>query len=66
MNRYAALLENYDEIPKSVLAAVAVSLALLQNEEDLSAVSKIINDEWKVLHENGIVPQRPRKAKRKR
>lgn len=66
MNQYAALLENFDEIPKSVLAAIAVSLALLQNEEDLSSVSKIINDEWRVLHENGIVPQRPRKATRKK
>lgn len=66
-NEYADLLgPSLDETPKAVLAAVAVSFAHLLDLDqgsspNASRVRRAIRKEWKILHENGIVPQRPPK-----
>ncbi len=61
-NAYATLLgADFERMPKTVLAAVAVSLAarLGESADDLQAARALIFKEWRVLHENGIVPQAP-------
>lgn len=69
MNEYAQALEAdlYERIPKAVLAAIAVSLAVRLGGmtgygEDpptapFVAARGLILEEWEALHENGIVPQ---------
>lgn len=62
-NDYARLLgRSYADMPKAVLAAVAVSYATrcLELTLEPEPVTQAIRDEWAALHENGIVPQRPR------
>lgn len=64
-NEYAELITNYDQIPKAVLAAIAVSFIVNQggvaaNEEDTTAA---IMQEWTTLHAQGFVPQKPVKIK---
>jgi len=50
----------YHEIPKAVLAAVAVSLAAqMEHAEARRGVGRLLC-EWDSLHENGIVPQYPK------
>lgn len=44
----------FDAMPKSVLAAVAVSLAQRIDEEE--AAFYVLN-EWRVLHAHGAIPQ---------
>jgi hypothetical protein len=49
----------YDKTPKAVFAAIAYSFAdriIGSPDADLAA---IIKEEWAVLHDNGIVPQKP-------
>lgn len=58
-NEYQNLLKNYDKMPKAVLAAIAVSYALRQVEEDFGRVEEEIMNEWRVLHSAGVVPQKP-------
>lgn len=58
-NQYQKLLKEYDKIPKAVLAAIAVSYALLRTDEDFEKVEEEIKREWAILHQNGIVPQKP-------
>ena len=48
----------YDAIPKSVLAAIAFSYASSGGDRPVEAIKKIMR-EWAVLHDNGIVPQKP-------
>lgn len=50
----------YASTPKSVFAAVALSLAYIDVEEKgfPEAVEQFLF-EWRCLHENGIVPQKP-------
>jgi hypothetical protein len=61
-NGYAAELGPwFDRIPKSVFAAIAVS-ALTQGGDYLEKATVRVCDEWRVLHDNGIVPQKPPKA----
>jgi hypothetical protein len=58
-NEYNRLLSEgglYEETPKAVFAALAVS-ALTRG--DLSKAKQAILAEWLVLYENGIVPQKP-------
>ena len=65
-NEYAqAFGRLYSAIPKSVFAAVAFSYANISCGEDghesdnsNETVRRFLN-EWKILHENGIVPQKP-------
>lgn len=69
LNEYAtaAGLEVYELIPKAVWAAIAVSSLTRAHDElddalstgDTTAIADAIRDEWQVLHQNGIVPQRP-------
>lgn len=62
-NEYADALDRgvFDAIPKSVFAAIAVSLATTGGER-LDEATALIVQEWKILHENKIVPQAPPRA----
>jgi hypothetical protein len=63
-NDYQEQLPQYDETPKAVIAASALSLAKqLQGEDDIDAAKKLIADEWESLHNAGIIPQAPKKEK---
>ena len=59
-NEYAAALGNdYNLMPKAVLAAIAVSLAVRVNgEEDFAAARELVVSEWEALYRNGIVTQK--------
>lgn len=60
-NEYQEQFPCYDETPKSLIAAVAMSLAMqLTGEEDNEQAKKILSDEWASLHKAGIVPQKPK------
>ena len=48
----------YAKIPKAVFAAVAYSYASSGGEDHDHGIERFIA-EWKVLHENGIVQQKP-------
>jgi hypothetical protein len=64
-NEYAdALSELYHAIPKSVLAAIAVSFAC--RDGDFSDAENSILREWMLLYQNGIVPQKPKKSSKGR
>lgn len=63
-NEYAAQLgAMFDEMPKSVLAAIAVS-ALTCGGDYIEEAAARVAHEWAILNENGIVPQRPSKSAR--
>jgi hypothetical protein len=58
-NEYAAVLgKMFEECPKAVLAAIAVS-ALTVGGDYLSEAQQRLADEWLALFEAGIVPQKP-------
>jgi hypothetical protein len=69
-NEYADVVRSiYDRTPKAVFAALAVSLmACRDNGEGETgdsggdAILEALLEEWSILHENGIVPQRPPKV----
>ncbi len=63
-NEYATVLgTHYDAIPKEVLAAIAVAFAIqLKGDGNESGVTRMILSEWRILHENRIVRQRPPKG----
>ena len=60
-NEYARMLAaRYADTPKSVIAAVAVSLLMRDCDNgDYSGVLDAFVKEWAILHLNGIVPQKP-------
>jgi hypothetical protein len=61
-NSYAAVLGPlFDEIPKAVLAAIAVS-ALTKGGDELEMARVRVADEWRILNESGIVPQKISKS----
>jgi hypothetical protein len=63
-NEYAQFLERahlFEKTPKTVFAALAVSYALHQREDNFNAVVEELLDEWEILYQNGIVPQKPPK-----
>jgi hypothetical protein len=63
-NEYAdSLGDLFDDCPKSVLAAIAVS-ALTCGGDFLDESAKRLADEWLVLYQQGVVSQRPSKAAR--
>ncbi|MFT8445092.1 MAG: hypothetical protein ABF751_09795 [Acetobacter orientalis] len=63
-NEYAlALGAMFDEMPKSVIAAIAVS-AMTCGGDHLSDAVALVAGEWRTLHENRIVPQKPGKHAR--
>ncbi len=53
----------FDGMPKTVWASLAISFALLCSDEDFEKAVERISEEWKLLHEGGIVPQRPKAFK---
>lgn len=58
-NEYASALGPlFEEMPKAVLAAVAVSALTIGGDEIDQAAERVAR-EWCVLHQTGIVPQRP-------
>lgn len=61
-NEYAMMLP-LDKMPKTVLAAIALSFATRCSDsdsmDDIEAGVRTLFDEWRILHENGIVPQKP-------
>ena len=66
-NDYASVIQDYDRIPKAVLAAMLVSRCsvggdMLQTDAGEQQVNEIIAWEWRRLNQNGIVPQAPPKA----
>jgi hypothetical protein len=64
-NEYAAELSSlFDECPKAVLAAIAVS-ALTAGGSHLDKAKLVVAAEWATLHSQGIVPQKPGKIARK-
>lgn len=58
LNAYATAVPEYRDIPKAVWAAIAVS-ALTCGGDHLAEARERVRNEWRVLHENGIVPQKP-------
>lgn len=59
-NEYADMIPQdfYRDCPKAVLAAIAVSFAMMINGEDeKDGIGGQLAREWATLHENGIVPQ---------
>lgn len=58
-NEYQAALKNYEQIPKAVLAAIAVSFASCGGD-NIEEAQDAIMDEWKALFNAGIVPQKPK------
>lgn len=67
LNGYVTALDLrfYEEMPKSVLAALAVSFATAHHGDDqLGLAAQRLAREWLALHEAGIVPQAPGKRAR--
>lgn len=62
-NEYSRLFPDYATTPKAVIAAIAMSLAARMDGRDIEEVGSLISQEWYILNENDIVPQRPRKYK---
>lgn len=46
----------YEDTPKAVWAAIAISLATCGGDR-LDAAAQALVKEWRILHENNIVPQ---------
>lgn len=59
-NEYAGSYPGFTETPKSVLAAIAFSLAMRISGDNPEDAAKLLRDEWAALHANGIVPQKPK------
>jgi len=58
-NSYAQMFPRlYAKTPKAVFAAVAFSYASAGGDNQRDAVPRFL-EEWKILHDNGIVPQEP-------
>ena len=61
-NLYQEMFPNYTKTPKAVIAAVAIALAIqITGNDSLFEGKRIITNEWRILHEAGIVPQKPPK-----
>ena len=62
-NEYATALSAFN-VPKTVWMALAFSFAdrLTGGRLDVEAIRSLIREEWRILHDNGIVPQKPRKT----
>ena len=60
-NAYQEVLSQgfFEDCPKAVFAALAVSYASRQYEEDFTKVEAELKNEWRLLYQNGIVPQKP-------
>ena len=58
-NEYALAIPDYDKMPKAVLAALAMSLALRLSADDFQEARRLLHEEWVALYDAGIVPQKP-------
>ena len=59
LNNYVTAIDGiYANTPKAVLAAIAVSLATCGGEHIDEAENQLLK-EWRILHDNGIIPQSP-------
>lgn len=59
-NEYARLVFEVDA-PKTVWMAIAFSFAMrLIVDNDATKAKALVEDEWRALYLNGIVPQKPR------
>lgn len=58
LNEYVLAVPEYNDIPKAVWAAIAVS-ALTTGGELINDARERVFNEWTILHQNGIVPQKP-------
>lgn len=58
-NSYAEQIPSYDDIPKAVLGAIALSFAMRIADDDWEEAKRQLITEWDILHNenNGIVPQ---------
>lgn len=59
LNDYAVEVYGYDDTPKSVFAALALSFALRLCEDDIHRARELLIEEWEILHRNEIIPQKP-------
>lgn len=59
-NQYIDHFPNFDKTPKTVIAAIAVSFALMQSQDDFEEAKSILEHEWHILYEARIVSQKPR------
>ena len=57
-NEYARELHDIDA-PKTVFMAIAFSFAMRLTEDDYAKAHALVCDEWRLLWQNGIVPQKP-------
>lgn len=48
------------DAPKTVWQAIAFGLAMRLTDEDHQAALAMCRSEWHALHDNGIVPQKPK------
>lgn len=62
-NSYQRIFPDFGKTPKPVIAAIAMGFALLLEDEDLAKARQRIKQEWLILHQNGIVSQKPANAK---
>jgi hypothetical protein len=66
-NAYARMVLHVDA-PKTVWMALAVSFAAMTVEsaeellEDRARLEGVMLAEWQTLHDNGLVPQKPRRS----
>lgn len=51
--------ELYEKMPKAVFAAIAASYLLNHQNVNPENISIDLRTEWRLLHEQGIVPQKP-------
>lgn len=58
-NEYQSQYPAYENTPKAVIAAVALSLAKRLCEDDECKAATLLSEEWATLHQAGIVPQPP-------
>lgn len=58
-NEYAKRIDpqTFADTPKTVYAAIALSLAMRLNEDDFERAMSEIITEWQILHNGGLVPQ---------
>ena len=61
VNEYVKAYPNFEITPKTVIAAIAFSLATMIEGEEEGSAAKLLVKEWETLHLAGIVKQKPRK-----